>query len=344
MSLPETSETKVRIALVAVPETSASVLYGLFDVLASVGRTWSDLTGEPEQHDAFDLSIVAESPEPFRCHGGLPVHPDGDLASADAAEIIILSDLAVAKGFDPRGRWPGVVAWLKERYAAGAVLCSVCTGLALLAETGFLRGQQATTHWALHDMIESLYPEVDLRREAILVVSGPEDRLISCGGAASWEDLALYLIRRFRSEAEAVRTAKIFLFGDRGEGQLPYVVQRKHPTTQDAVIADCQAWIAEHYAHSNPVARMAERSGLSERSFKRRFRAETGLSPIEYVQALRVEEAKQYLETSDLTTDAVARAVGYEDTPFFRRLFKRRSGITPARYRQRFQGIGASSA
>jgi transcriptional regulator GlxA family with amidase domain len=105
------------------------------------------------------------------------------------------------------------------------------------------------------------------------------------------------------------------------------------------VVAADQAWIAENYAAANPVAQMVERAGMPERSFKRRFKAATGYTPIEYVQTLRIEEAKQTLETSDRPTDAVAREVGYEGPTFFRRLFKRTTGVTPARYRQRFSKI-----
>lgn len=96
---------------------------------------------------------------------------------------------------------------------------------------------------------------------------------------------------------------------------------------------------AEHYGSPHPVSRMVARSGLAERTFQRRFKVATGYAPVDYVQALRIEEAKQVLETSDAPTDAVAHMVGYEDPAFFRRLFKRLTGITPARYRQRFRFI-----
>ena len=108
----------------------------------------------------------------------------------------------------------------------------------------------------------------------------------------------------------------------------------------DAAVADCQSWIAENYAVANPVSRMVARSGLPERTFKRRFRAATGYAPVEYAQALRLEEAKQYLETTDLPIDDIGAAVGYGDPASFRRLFKRRAGLTPARYRQRFRAVG----
>ena len=102
------------------------------------------------------------------------------------------------------------------------------------------------------------------------------------------------------------------------------------------MIGKCQEWLADNYKKNSPVALMVEMSGLAERSFNRRFFQATGQSPLDYVQALRLEEAKQVLETTTLSVEAVAQEVGYEDTSFFSRLFRRRIGVTPAQYRKRF--------
>src|SRR5690606_36503033 len=104
----------------------------------------------------------------------------------------------------------------------------------------------------------------------------------------------------------------------------------------DAVIARCQTWIAEHYEEPAPVRSLVRLSGLAERSFKRRFQLATGMSPLEYVHTLRLEEAKQLLETGNDTIEAITNAVGYEDAAFFSRLFRRRVALTPAQYRRRF--------
>jgi transcriptional regulator GlxA family with amidase domain len=108
----------------------------------------------------------------------------------------------------------------------------------------------------------------------------------------------------------------------------------------DGAIEQCQVWIADHYASPNPVTRMASASGLAPRTFKRRFTAATGYTPIEYVQTLRIEEAKHLLETTSAPTDDIGAQVGYEDPASFRRIFKRMTGVTPARYRQRFHSVG----
>jgi transcriptional regulator GlxA family with amidase domain len=323
-------------ALLALPQGTPAALHGLYEVFHSVGRTWSELTGEDNTPTRIDPVIVASSLEPIETAVGIPVVPQAPLGDAD---VVIVPDVAVSGDFDPRGCWPAETAWIRERYRKGAIVCSVCTGSLLLAEAGLLDGREATTHWAAKDMFKAYYPRVDLVPQRILTTAGDAARIVTSGGASSWEDLALYLIARFSSGEEAIRIAKIFLFGERSEGQMLFAGAKQARRHDDAVIARAQAWIADNYARENPVATMVARSGLAERTFNRRFRAATGYSPIDYVQTLRIEEAKQLLETSGTAVESISSDVGYADSTYFRRLFRRRTGVTPARYRQRFSAI-----
>lgn len=327
------------VSLLALPETTPAVLYNLYEVFLSVGVAWSELTGEANTARRIVPRIVARTRAPFPSAIGLPVTPQASLLEVGQSDLVMVTDLTLPPGESPSARWPEEAAWIREQFDGGALVASVCTGSLFLAEAGLLDDQPATTHWSAIDLFREHYPQVQLAAERILCPAGPEHRIVTGGGAASWEDLALYLIARFCGEAEARHIAKIFLLGDRSDGQLPYAVMARPSQHADAIIAQCQAWIAEHYDKAHPVRHMIERSGLTERTFKRRFRAATGYTPVEYVQALRVEEAKQLLETQDLPTEEIAHAVGYEDPVFFRRLFKRRTGTTPARYRQRFQRL-----
>ena len=113
------------------------------------------------------------------------------------------------------------------------------------------------------------------------------------------------------------------------------------PAGEGAFLA-CTFWLADNYACHAPVAKMAAQSGLPERSLARRFRKATGYSPLDYVHALRLEEAKQLLERSELSVDAIGEEVGYEEASFFRRLFRRKVGMSPAAYRRRFAGLRSS--
>jgi transcriptional regulator GlxA family with amidase domain len=329
----------VTVSLLALPESTPAALYGLYEVFSLAGIAWPQYTGEGEARQLFDVRIVSEDGKPFTCAMGTPIAPHAAIGDVGETDVIIAADLALAPDMDLRSRWPGMSRWLRQRYEDGAIVCSVCTGTTLLAASGLLENQEATTHWSACRMMRAGFPEVNLKPERILIPAGKEHRIITSGGASSWEDLALYLIGRLSGREEAIRIAKLFLFGDRSEGQLPFAAMARPDGHSDAVIADCQSWVAMHYGEPNPVALMARRSGLAERTFKRRFKAATGYAPMDYVQTLRIEEAKQMLETGDEATDEIAHALGYEDPSYFRRLFRKRTGTTPGRYRQRFRSV-----
>ena len=331
------------IGIVAVPESSGAVLYGLYEVLSSFGAAWAEVMGEPHNAAAFDVRIVAPSREPFTCFGGVPVSPHATLQEVEHADVVIVTDLAIQADASHEHRWPEVKSWLNRVHAAGATVCSVCSGSVLLAGSGLLDGKPATTHWAFVEHLRRYYPEVNLEAGRLLVPVGEDRRIVTCGGMSAWEDLALYLIAGYYGESAAIKAAKLYLFGDRSEGQFLFAAMGKPKRHEDAAIAGTQRWLAEHYDTPNPVQGMVRQSGLAERSFKRRFKAATGYTPIDYVQKLRIEEAKQMLETTADAIEQIARNTGYEDPTSFRRLFKRLTGVTPGRYRQRFRSLVARS-
>ena len=329
----------VKLDILALPESSAAVLYSLFDVLSSVDGVWSLLTGEEQTTKGFNVRIVAPQAEPFLCSSGVQVIPHAGLDDATGSTVIIVSDLLLDENFSPDESWEKSKHWLQEQHAQGAVICSVCTGSYLLADTGLLNGKEASTHWSAVEMIRSHFPEVVLLEDRIFVPADEEYQIITTGGMSSWVELTLYLIKRYFGYQEAARIAKIFLLGDRSDGQLPFAAMPRPKEHQDAVVEECQVWIAQHYEVRTPVAKMIELSGLTKRTFMRRFAKATGFSPVDYVQNLRIEEAKQLLETTLAPIDDVSAEVGYEDPSYFRRLFKRKAGISPAKYRVKFQSI-----
>jgi transcriptional regulator GlxA family with amidase domain len=340
-STETTSTRRPRIALLAAPETSASVLYGLYDVLLSVGPMWPDMTAAEPGDALLDVSIVAASREAFRCFGNILIEPHAAVAELDEVDAVVVCDMYTPIDTPPRGHFTEEVAWLRRMHDRGAVLASVCTGSLLLAESGLLDGRSCAGHWAYRDLFQSAYPMIRFMPGAILDLSNERDGLVTAGGVTAWQDLALHLIARFCGPDHAARTAKVYLLMGHEDGQLPFSAMNRRVRTGDGVIRECLAWIEEHYATSNPVAALAERSGLPRRTFARRFQAATGHRPIDYVHALRIEAARGLLETGVGGVDDAGYAVGYEDPSFFRRLFKRTTGLTPAAYRRKFAPIVA---
>jgi len=337
-----TDARRPRIALLAAPETSASVLYGLYDVLLSVGPMWPDMTAAEPGDALLEVSIVAATAEPFRCFGGIPVEPHAAVADVDDVDAVVVCDMYTPIDTPPRGRYAVEIDWLRRMRSGGTLLASVCTGSLLLAEAGMLDGRSCAGHWAYRDLFMSAYPRIRFGPAAILDLSSEGDGLITAGGVTSWQDLALHLIARFCGPEHASRTAKVYLLAGHEHGQLPFSAMTRRVRTDDAVIRDCLGWIADHYATPNPVTAMTQRTGLTSRTFARRFQAATDRRPIDHVHALRIEGARQLLETGGGGVDDVGYRVGYEDPTFFRRLFKRTTGMTPAAYRRQYAVIVAA--
>lgn len=341
-------EDKPVVAILAVAESTASTLYGMHEMLESAGRDWPALLGGEPGESAFRSVIVSRSGKGYRAVNGLRVDPHGSLAQYPRPDVVAIPDLMVMPGEDIAGRYDDEIDWLRKAYAADTTLATACTGALILAEAGILDGRDVTTHWAYCDAMQSRYPETNVHPNRALVTSGEGQRLIMAGGGTSWHDLALFLIARFVGIEEAIHVGRLHLIDWHHVGQQPFATLTRSRQADDAVIARCQEWIAEHYNEEAPVARMVRESGLAERSFKRRFARATGMSPIEYVHSLRLEETKHLLERTELPVEAVANEVGYEDASFFGRLFRRRVGLTPAQYRRRFgalrEVLGGSAA
>ena len=315
------------------------MLYGLYDVLLSVGAVYPDMTtGKPEE-SLLDVKIVARSDQPFRCFGNVLIEPHVGIDSVDKADVVIVCDMYTPIDTPPRGRYTLEVEWLRRMHANGALVASVCSGSLLLAEAGLLDSQECACHWGYRTLFSEHYPKVRFREQAVLSFAGEDARIVTAAAVTAWQDLAIYVITQFCGQQHAIRTAKVYLLSGHQEGQLPFASMTRRLQNNDAMIGKCQEWIADNYHCSNPVALMAQRSGLKPRTFARRFRSATGYPPMDYVHALRIEEAKQLIETEGGSIDDVGLKVGYEDATFFRRLFKRKTGLTPAAYRRKFTGI-----
>lgn len=309
MGASSSPPTPVSVAILAFPETTASVVYGLYDLFMSAGRDWGLLVDGSPGPALLRPTVVARQAGPLAASNGVTLHVEQSMAECLAPQVVCIPEVAVPPGAPLEGRFTAEVAWLRQCHAAGATLASACSGAMLLAEAGLLDGQEATTHWAYCDTLAGRYPTVRVRRERAMVLAGEGQRLVMAGGGTSWLDVALYLIARTAGIQHAMQVARINLIDWHEAGQLPFARLASTRQAEDQLIARCQVWIAEHYAAAAPVAAMVRLAGLPERSFKRRFQQATGMAPLEYVHTLRLEEAKQMLEAGDDPIEAIANEV-----------------------------------
>jgi transcriptional regulator GlxA family with amidase domain len=328
--------------IVAVPETAGSALYGMIDVLLAAGNLWQQLAGTGTAARLIRPRIVSPLAEPFDCGNAIPVRPAFSLDDAPEAPILILPELWLAPEENLAGRYPELMQWIRARYQAGAFVYSACSGSVMLAETGLLDGREATSHWGYAHLFRQSYPRVRFRPDPNLCFADPAGRIVTAGGTSSWHDLAIHIIARHCSPGEALRIAKVYLLKWHAEGQLPFETLARRTPHADSAVRACEDWLAAHFAEPEPVARAVARSGLPERTLKRRFKAATGATLIGYAQNLRIEEAKRLLETGAAPVDVIAAEVGYENPGFFRSLFRRITGLTPDGYRRMFKPVTAA--
>jgi len=325
------------VCIVALPETAASTLYGIVDVLSSTGSIWCALTGEGDIQSLFETKIVSLNDQPFTCGNAIPVNPVCAFQDIEKTDIVIVPEMWLGPDELVGERYPEILVWLKKMYAQGAAIYATCSGVVMLAETGLLDGGEVTTHWGYAPLFNKQFPKVKLNPDRILAFCGIGQRIVTSGGGTSWNDLVLYLIARYSSPEEAQRIAKVFLLNWHEDGQLPFVGMIRNLQHADAVVKRCQTWLEENHMTQNPVSKVVEFSQIPERSLKRRFKSATGSSLMDYIQDLKIERAKHLLERSDMTIESIAPEVGYEDIAFFRRIFKRKTGLPPARYRKMFK-------
>lgn len=303
-----------RIGVLVYPGAQLSAVHGLTDLFEVANRLRAE-RGAP----SAGLAV-----QHWRAEEGLKA-PDAPLTA-----LILPPSLGDGVPGDQVGP---LAAWIADRHGEGTLVCSVCAGAFLLAETGLLAGRPATTHWGFAERFARRFPEVALDTDKLIIDDGD---IITAGGLMAWVDLGLKLIDRLLGPAVMLSTARFFLVDPGGREQRFYSTFSPHLTHGDAAILKAQHWLQARSGEKITQPMMAAEAGLGERTFLRRFHKATGLKPTQYLQHLRVGKARDMLELSALTVDEIAWRVGYEDPGAFRKIFHRVMGLSPGEYRRRF--------
>ena len=326
----------LHVSLVAVPEAVASTLFGIFDVMNAFALM-DIVNARSDSAPPFRAEIVGETAAHMQLASGVPINVQRAIDTVESSDIVIVPSLLLPREGWRTGRYPGLVKWLRAMHDRGAVLCSACSGIFVLAETGLFDGKDATVHFGYAGTFTSTYPAVRIHPERVLMISGVREELVSSGASTTWHDMVLHLIARYAGSTAAQEVARRFALQWHHDGLSPYIVFQGKVDHGDSDIQRAQQWLHENFAVAHPVEEMVKRSKLAERTFKRRFTKATAVAPIAYVQRLRIEDAKRRLERSEASVDEISWKVGYEDSAFFRRLFKRTTGLAPGAYRKRFR-------
>ena len=277
------------------------------------------------------LRIVTMSLDgaPVKTRSGFSLTPDLALAEAPDSDIIYVPAL----WRNPRPalrRSARLLDWLRRQAEAGAAISAVGTGVCFLAEAGLLDGKPATTHWHYFERFVHDYPAVKLKRQYFITQA---DKLFCAASVNALADVTVYLIRQLYGSAVASHVERNFSHEIRRPfEEIAYSEGAVH-LHPDEEIVEAQTWLKEHCSEEVRLSEVASQFDMSVRSFNRRFKLATGQTPLQYLQNVRVDMARELLQSSNLSVNEIAEKVGYQDMGHFTALFKKFLATTPSEYR-----------
>jgi len=312
------------LGVLIYPGAQMAAVHGLTDLFGVANRIAAE-------HQAARLPLLRVSH--WQVEGDQsPVRVFDSHSAPDSSLVAVLIPPSISSFY--AGQVPlALLQWVRQQHARGAIFGGVCVGSILLAESGLLDGRSATTHWTSAKAFAERYPKIKLKADTPIVDDGD---LITTAGLMAWSELGLRLVDRLLGPSIATGTARFLVVehsdsaSECGSNFSPIL------SHGDASILKVQHWLQSTGATDVSLTAMADRAGLEERTFLRRFRAATGLKPTEYCQHLRVGKAREMLEFTNGTIDHIAWTVGYQDPSAFRATFKKITGLAPSDYRTRF--------
>lgn len=315
-----------------------SGISGLIDSFTIANRWHAANTGDWLE-PLFTTHIVSQDGKAVQVSGGFQVMPEGALQDCQQIDVIVVPPYLPSADLLPANAAP-LLDWIVARYEQGVTLASVCTGSFVLAETGLLDGRLATTHWLYAKLFKRRYPKVLLEPDRVLT---RDQGLICSGSVSAFYYLGLHLIESFGSSQLAAQCAKSLLVDPGKASQSSYAVFNVHKGHGDQEILRAQEIIEAHSAGEISMKDLAKKVGISPRHFIRRFKKATDETPLGYLQQIRIERAKDYLETTLETVNGITQVIGYENSSSFRKLFKDATGLSPSEYRSRFARRGVAA-
>lgn len=304
----------------------------------------TSITIPMEMLNAADLIARIHQPKSRKLELQVANLDDGDIQLNAGLQIrcekgthdIVRTDLLILPAMwgNPLGvvkKYPQFLDWLRETARQEPLICAVGTGSYFLAEAGLLNGQVATTHWYYFDQFENQYPHVQLKRERFITKSG---NIYCTGSVNSVRDVMLHIIQQHYDEQVANLVSSHFTHELKLSYTTTFLNTPGYHFHDDELIISIQEHLHRTFNTDLEINRLGERFDLSQRTLNRRFKKATGLSPVQYLQQIRLDKAKELLKTTNLSISEVADRVGYSDNAYFSALFRRLVSLSPGEYRR----------
>jgi transcriptional regulator GlxA family with amidase domain len=323
-------------ALPKPPHRVVVVAFDSAEYLDVIGplETFASAAARVPGRDAYSLAIAAREIRPLTASSGLAILPTVDYAALAEADTVMVAGGA---GIESASRDAALLDALRRAARGSARIASVCTGAFVLAAAGLLDGRRAATHWNWCARLAERYPAVTVEADPIFLV----DRGIwTSAGVTAGIDMALAMIERDHGPKLAMRTAQeLVMFRRRPGGQSQFSAELKLQATPHRPIRKLQEYVLENLAADLSVEALAARAAMSARNFARVFQRETQMTPARFVEQARLQKARELLELTARSLDAVAAACGYRSADVLTRAMQRRLGVGPIDYRRRFGAI-----
>jgi len=249
-------------------------------------------------------------------------------------DVVATADTVVVPGIvDPDRPFPtAVIEALRAAWRRGARITSICSGAFVLAAAGLLDGKRATTHWLMTDLLARRYPSITVDPGVLFVDEG---RIVTSAGASAGLDMCLHLVRRDHGQAAAAHYARLAVAPLNRDGGQAQFIRHDVPQARDC-LAPLLEWMTRHLDKALDVDALSRRAGMSSRTFARRFREQTGTTPVQWLLTSRVRRAQELLETTRRPIEEIARRSGFDSAVTFRTRFRKLVGVSPHAYRSRF--------
>ena len=284
----------------------------------------------------YDVVLASHDGQSVATTHGYAMTPHGDHGLIDDADIVVVPGTH-SPGPRHEGRLPVRLARALDRRQPDARVASICTGAFVLGAAGILDGRRATTHWSAAEEFRRLYPRVDLDPRVLYVDEGD---VLTSAGLSAGVDLCLHLIRGRAGADVANQVARHMVVSPWRDGGQAQFIDVPVPDARGQSTTDARAWALEHLAERITLQRLADRASMSVRTFNRRFRSETGLTPGAWLTQQRLRHAQRLLETGDLGVDDVAVRSGFGTAASLRSHLRTATGVSPSAYRTAFRALG----
>ena len=325
-----------RIAILLFNGCHASAVAAPIDIFHVVNTLWQNRSNQNERH--LEWTRLTIDPAPITSAAGTILDAD-DLISDQTYDAVIIPSLFYPgkKRFQRRLReLEPATQWLRKQSESGAWIGASCTAVFLLASAGLLEEGEATATWWLSRHFAQQFPRVKLTESKLIVES---QRIITAGTGMAHNHLALKIAEKFTSADLVRHAARLLLIGGQSTSQMPFSGLSPIEGVEDAMVCRAEILMQNHLQREFSLDQLANSLAVSPRTLIRRFKQATGDTPLAYFQKLRVEAAKQLLETTPCSFEEVVENIGYNDTSSFRRLFIRHVGLSPLEYRKQFSNM-----